>query len=219
MGIEPGSHCVYSLLQDFRGLASDLTRRPTRIAELVPASLPATLGAQDAAGSGMGGVHFVPLPSGEVQPLLWRSPFSREVQARLITFSNPAGTITNSDLELAASVAQHDVLAHHADVREATIHNSSDNVATVWWQLKGATYTTGPAARLLRLQTLHQRHHRYVPTFDYIPGPASAMADDCIRLWNLTDSQLLVHFNLVYPQNRPWRLCQLQKPMRCALTS
>jgi hypothetical protein len=209
---------VHSVLQDFRGLASHLARRPTRIAELVPASLPATLGAQDAAGSGMGGVHSVPLPSGEVQPLLLRSPFSREVQARLVTFSNPSSTITNNDLELAASVAQHDVLAHQADVREATIHNSSENVATVWWQRKGATSATGPAARLLRLQALHQRHHRYVPTFDYIPGPANAMADDCSRLWNLTDSQLLVHFNLVYPQNRPWRLCQLQNPMRCALT-
>jgi hypothetical protein len=61
---------VHSVLHDFRWLASDLSRHPTRIAELVPASLPATLGAQDAAGSGMGGVHFVPLPSGEVHPLL-----------------------------------------------------------------------------------------------------------------------------------------------------
>jgi hypothetical protein len=55
---------VHSVLQNFRGLASDLAWRPMCIAELVPASLPATLGAQDAAGSGMGGVHFVPLPSG-----------------------------------------------------------------------------------------------------------------------------------------------------------
>jgi hypothetical protein len=81
----------------------------------------------------MGGVHFIPLPSGEVKPYLWRSPFSREVRTRLITFSNPAGTITNSDLELAVSVAQHDILAHQADVREATIHNSYDNIDTVWW--------------------------------------------------------------------------------------
>jgi hypothetical protein len=41
---------VHSILHDFRGLARDLARRPTRIAELVPASLPATLGAQDTAG-------------------------------------------------------------------------------------------------------------------------------------------------------------------------
>jgi hypothetical protein len=107
---------VHSVLHDFRGLSRDLARRPTRIAELVPASLPAILEAQDAAGQGMGGVHFFPLPHGDVQPLLWRSPFSREVQSRLITFSNPAGTITNSDLELAASVAQHDILAHQADI-------------------------------------------------------------------------------------------------------
>jgi hypothetical protein len=151
----------------------------------------------------MGGVHFVTLPSGEVQPLLWRAPFGREVRNRLITFSNPACTITNINLELATSVAHHDVLVHQADVREATIHNSSDNVATVWWQRNGATSTKGLAVHLLRLQAPHQHHHRYATTFDCIPGPANAMADDGSRLWNLADSQLLAHFNLIYPQNRP----------------
>jgi hypothetical protein len=169
----------------------------------VPASLSATLGAQDAAGSGIGGIHFFPLLSGEVQPLIWRVPFSCEVHTRLITFSNPAGTITNINLELAASVTHHGILAHQADVREATINNSSDNIATVWWQKKAATSTTGPAARLLHLQALHQSHHHYVPTFDNIPGPTNAMSDDCSPLWNLIDSQLLANFNLVYPQNWP----------------
>jgi hypothetical protein len=40
---------VHSVLHDFRGLKSDRSWRPTRIVELVPASLSATLGAQDAA--------------------------------------------------------------------------------------------------------------------------------------------------------------------------
>jgi hypothetical protein len=66
---------VHSILQDFRWLATDMGRRPTRIAELIPARLPATLGAQDASGIGLGGVHFVPLPNGNIQPFLWRSKF------------------------------------------------------------------------------------------------------------------------------------------------
>jgi hypothetical protein len=114
----------------------------------------------------MGGVHFVPLPNGQVQPLLWRSKFDDDVRRQLVTFSNLTGTVTNSDLELAASVAQHEVLVQKVDVRESTIHNLTDNLDTMYWQRKGATSTTGPASRLLRLQALHQRHHRYVPLFD-----------------------------------------------------
>jgi hypothetical protein len=196
-----------------------MVRRPTRIVELIPAWLPATLGAQDASGVGMGGVNFVPLPNGQVQPLLWWSKFDDRVTSQLVTFANPGGTITNSDLELAASVAHHDVLAQQVDVREATIHNLTDKTATMYWQRKGATSTTGPASRLLRIQSLHQRHHRYVPSFDYIPGEANAMSDDCSRRWDLTDTQLLAHFDLVFPQSQPWPVCQLPKRMRCALTS
>jgi hypothetical protein len=172
---------VHSVLQDFHWLAKDMGRRPTRIAELIPARHPATLGAQNASGLGMGGVHFVTLPNGDVQPLLWRSNFDDRVQNQLVTFANPTGTVTNSDLELAASVAQHDVLAQQVDVREATIHNLTDNTATMYWQRKGATANTGPASQLLQLQALHQRRHCYVPSFDYIPGDANAMADDCSR--------------------------------------
>ena len=72
------------------------------------------------------------------------------------SFANPKGSITNSDLELAGSIAHNDVLAQAADVREKTTHNSYDNIAAVFWQRKGATTTLGPAAFLLRLQALHQ---------------------------------------------------------------
>jgi hypothetical protein len=105
------------------------------------------------------------------------------------------------------------------DVREVTIHNLTDNTATMYWQRKGATSTTGPASRLLRIQSLHQRHHRCVPSFDYIPGEANAMSDDCSRRWDLTDKQLLTHFHLAFPQSQPWQICPLPKQMRCALTS
>jgi hypothetical protein len=74
----------------------------------------------------MGGVHFVPQKDGQVLPLLWRSPFHRAIQERLVSFDNRAVDINNSELELAASVAQHDILAKKIDIRESTIHNSSN---------------------------------------------------------------------------------------------
>jgi hypothetical protein len=151
---------VHRVLQDFRWLADDLTLRPKLIAEIIPNTNPYTLGSQNASAMGMGGVHFVPQHYGTVQPLLWRSPFTRAIQERLVLFDNPSGDINNSELELAASVAQHDILAQKFDIQEATIHNSSDNVAMLWWQRKGATSSSGPTTRLLRLQSLHQHHYR-----------------------------------------------------------
>jgi hypothetical protein len=195
---------VHTILKDFGDLASDLGELPMHIAELIPSAILETLGAQDAAGPGMGDIHFVPLPEGSIQPMLWRSPFPIEVQRQLVLFDKPAGTITNSDLELDASVAQHDVLTYNVDAREATVHNFSNNTPTVFWQRKGAVSNSGPSAQILRLQALHKRKHRYVPTYDYLPGSANIMADDCSRCWYLSDSQLLLHFNASFPQIRPW---------------
>ena len=210
---------VHDFLEDFRWLAQDLSNRPTRIHEVVQQD-PSTLGTTDAAGRGMGGVHFIPsTPAGNHQSLLWRSEFHPAVQQSLVSYDNPQGTITNSDLELAGAIAHQDVLVHNVDVREHTIGLFHDNTPAVFWQRKGSTSTVGPAAYLLRLKALHQRFHRYVSRHDYLPGPANAMADDCSRLWHLTDSQLVAYFNSRYPQPSLWTLCHLRPQMRSALTS
>jgi hypothetical protein len=64
------SSAVHHILENFRWLTQDLTRRPTRIADIIPKTKPDTLGAQDAAATGMGGVYFVPHLDGTVQPML-----------------------------------------------------------------------------------------------------------------------------------------------------
>ena len=71
----------------------------------------------------MGGVHFVPLPTGDIQPLYWRARFPEWIRRELVSFANPAGTITNSELELAGSIAHIDMLAQAADMTEQTVHN------------------------------------------------------------------------------------------------
>ena len=212
------SKTLHGFLQDFRWLAGDLASRPTCIAELIPDRLPHTEGACDAAGIGMGGVHFVPLRDGSEVPLLWRSPFPQWVRDRLVSFSNPSGDINNSDLELAGSIAHNDILAQTADITEKTTHNCYDNTAAVYWQRKGAATTLGPAAFLLRLQAFHQRFFRYVPLRDYIPGCQNVMADFLSRRWDLSDAALLAHFNAHFPQRRCWRICHLRREMSSALT-
>ncbi|VEU39857.1 unnamed protein product, partial [Pseudo-nitzschia multistriata] len=211
------TRALHGFLQDFQWLAKDIASRPTRIAKLVPDLWPATIGACDAAGDGMGGVHFIPLPDGRIQPLYWRAPFPAWIRRDLVSFANPEGKITNSELELAGSIAHIDILAQAAAVGERTVHNLYDNTATVHWQRKGAATTPGPVAYLLRLQSLHQRLFRYVPRHDYIPGPANTMADTLSWAWHLSDSQLLAYFNRFFPQSLPWQSCRLRKPMYSAL--
>ena len=60
---------VHGFLDDFCWLANDVASRPTRIAELVPSN-PALLGACDAAGTGMGGIAFIPAEDETVTPIL-----------------------------------------------------------------------------------------------------------------------------------------------------
>ena len=59
--------------------------------------------------------------------------------------------------------------------------------------------------------------HRYQQRNFFIPGTANRMADDCSRLWHLSDDELLQHFNRTYPQSKPWRLCHLNERMAAAI--
>jgi hypothetical protein len=118
---------------------------------------------------GMGGVHFISQMDGTMKPYLWRSPFPAKVTRQLVSTDNPEGRINNSDLELAGSVGQHDILCQLADVADVTVHNCFDNISMVFWQRKGSATTVGPAAYLLHLQALHQRHYHFALLHDYIP--------------------------------------------------
>lgn len=219
---------VHDCLDDFRHLHDDICGRPTRLFEIVAQDTPEVLGATDACGYGIGGVAFpngtahqrhhlhcdsasssgmrhASLTQGTLAPVVWQYQLPADITARLITHQNPHGTITNSDLELLATVVHKDVLAHAFDIRERTIATGTDNTPALAWQGKGSTSTTGPVAYLLRAQALHQRFHRYREEHFYIPGPVNVMADDASRLTSLSPSALLSHFDSRYPQNRPWR--------------
>jgi hypothetical protein len=228
----------HSAIDDFRWLEYSLRSRPTRLYELVPAQ-PSLIGSHDASGLGAGGVWFpspgttprnvvvqilrdsslVTQPLSSTSPVLWRLPFPDNVHRDLVSFSNPLGTLNNSELELAGGLLHYNVAAHCYDIRERTIKSSTDNLNTLYWERKGSISATSPAAALLRMQALHQRHHRYVPLKDYIEGPRNGMADDASRLLFLSDSQILAHFDLHYPQNEPWQLWTLPPHMSSAVIS
>ena len=117
-----------------------------------------------------------------------------------MSFSNPDGDIINSELELCGSIAMNDVASQTFDTREQTLHTLCDNTPAVAWQQKGSTSTTKAASYLLRVQAFHQRVYSYCPRISHIPGDQNSMADDCSRLWHLSDTALLAHFDSTYPQ-------------------
>ncbi|EJK59113.1 hypothetical protein THAOC_20704, partial [Thalassiosira oceanica] len=153
------------------------------------------------------------------RPILWRLPFPDDIVTALVSDSNPDGIINNSELELAGIVATNDVLAREVDVREATTATGTDNLPALSWSTKGAVSAKGPAAYLLRHQAMHQRVFRYQSRPFYVPGESNGMADDCSRLWHLSDSELVSYFNATYPQPQPWRLCHLEPGTASALFS
>ena len=126
---------LHQILADFATIHHQLHTRPTRLAELIPLQ-PTVHGAHDAAKAGAGGVllpmpHATPRrllhwhltsPSPTPPPVVWRYPFPREIQHQLAT-SNRPGPVSNSDLELAGSLLQHEVGAQCFDLRERTIRN------------------------------------------------------------------------------------------------
>jgi hypothetical protein len=205
---------VHDTLDDIRHLATDLIKCPTHLRKITPQA-PTITGACDTAKAGMGGVLF-DVTGG---PVLWRAPFPADIRAKVVATDSPTGLITNSDLELAGTVAQHNVTAQLGDVRHRTVGTLTDNTPALAWQRKGSTTTTGPAAYLLHWQALHQCHHCYQKVLEHIPGTDNTMVDDCSRLWGLDDQALLTHFNSKYPQETPWRMHPLRPAMLSALTS
>lgn len=208
------THPIRDALLDFKCLAHDLYARPTRFGEIVD-TVPVAYGSADACAQGCGGIWFSADPT--FAPILWRQPFPLHIQQNLISSDNPHGTITNSDLELLAQVASHDILLQQRDCRECTIATFTDNVPTRSWLRKGSHSSLGPSAYLLRILSFHQRFFRYRSTNDYIPGPANTMADVASRFWHLSDTELLSHFNVHFPQQLPWRFQHLRPQMHSAL--
>ena len=202
---------VHAALNDFRWMANDITARPTRIQELVPL-LPSILGDHDASKDGAGGVVF---PASSVnarephkaQPIiLWRIKWPNDIKGELITDANPHGTITINDLELAGGLFQLEASAQNYDVRERTVVARTDNLSTLFWQRKGSTTTSKCTAAILRLFGIHQRHHRYVPRHDYLPGTANIFADLLSRRFDWSDSQILDYFSSLHPQSLTYRV-------------
>ena len=88
---------VYAALANWRRLLIDMRACPTRINDLVGQRI-SDIGYVDALGISAGGVWMS--TTSEYSNIVWRMEWPKIVSDRLISDKNPAGTITNSDLEM-----------------------------------------------------------------------------------------------------------------------
>jgi hypothetical protein len=150
---------VRAALEDLISLMKMLSTCPTHVNELV-ADMPHYASYHDAAAEGAGGVWFS-LTDG-MPPSVWREAFPHDIATDVVSDDNPAGSITNSDLELAVEVLAIGVILEEAPtIRHAPLGTLCDNTPTISWVEKMASKASTPTAgRLLRgLAFMLHCHH------------------------------------------------------------
>ena len=192
-------------LDDWRQLLRAAAKEPTHTRELVPGE-PDFVGALDASGEGAGGVW---LPGATaLDPVVWRFKWPQEIVDRLVTFDNPAGDITNSDLEMAAEVLGWLVLeAIVKSLRWKHVGVWSDNTPTVAWTMRWASKRSAAANRLLRILAIRHRENRASPLVArHIAGELNHLGDIPSRSfgyrveWHFElDNDFLTFFNSKFP--------------------
>ena len=132
------SHLVKQSLQDWGVLATELATEQTPIQSFVPTP-PTFLGTVNASGNGLGGC-WIPTPLAPTTSVyIFRQAFPAHIQQELVSADNPSGSITNSDLELAALVFGAALVRHLHPSQHASLLCASDNTATVAWPSKAST--------------------------------------------------------------------------------
>ena len=167
----------------------------------------------------MGGVWLPSTQHPLHPPYVWWAPFPSSVQQALVSTDNPAGSITNSDLELVGTIAHEATMAAVHDLRHCTIATFSDNTPAVAWGNKASTTTASPVSYLLCSSSLLQRQHRYLSQWFYIPGLANHLDDFASRRFDLSNDALLAFLDFVVPHTQPWQMLHLPPVWLSQLTT
>ena len=129
----------------------------------------------------------------------------------MVTWENPTGGITKSDLELAALLLQEScsplACSRHAWHAPST---GSDNTPAVSWCFRETSTVKPFVADILRIRSEMNSRSLLTPSIFYHPGPLSTMADDVSRRFYLPDNKFLSFFRSKYRPLRSagsWTLC------------
>jgi len=193
-------------------LIETMSSVPVPLHMLVPHP-PQCIAATDASGQGMGGFW-----RNHASNVLWRSPFPNVIKTKLLTASNPTGTITINDLELAAIITGGTLAAQDTNILYSNILLASDNIPAISWVTKGSTTCdTAPAFLVQHLSTIRCAH-----LFDilacYTLGDTNKIADCRSRFFHLSDTEFLAYMNHTYLVQPCWQLLTLPNEIKSVMT-
>ena len=140
-------------------------------------------------------------PARTGQNLVWQLPWPPDIVASLVSLANPQGTITNSDLELAALVLQEPTLLEAVPTTSMSAPSSgSDNNPNVSWSRHEASIINPVVADLLLIRAIHYKNFFLNPSVFNHPGQENCIAKDASRLFYLSDTDFLTHMSVLHPQ-------------------
>jgi hypothetical protein len=215
-------------LQDFGTLFKIMGKRPTHCRELVVGD-PGYVGYCDASKLGAGGVWLSGIYL--LHPVVWRVEWPQDIRDNVVSFSNPTGTITNSDLEMAGMVLHYLVLEHLTRLRHVHIAAWCDNTPTVSWTNKLSSSRSRVAGRLARALALRIHANEASPLISVsIARVNNQMVDVASRTFSrtsataetfqLSDHEFLQHFATTFPlQDTSWRVFRLSTKLTSRIYS
>ena len=165
---------------------------------------------------------------GEYNNIVWRVEWDEEISKRVVSDTNSKGTITNSDLEMAAILLQWLVLEQIATTHHRSALARSDNTLACSWATRMSPKNP-IAARLVRALALRQRIcHGSTMANIHVARKANDLADIPSRSfrhghrWNCPSNiDFLTKFNAEFPlkQGACWDLFVVNPKLITLVTS
>ena len=201
-------------LRDFKTMLKLVAHRPTHCQQLVP-GWPHFVGFCDACKYGAGGVWL----SGKegLHPVVWRVKWPKYISDQLVSPTNPKGSLTINDLEMAGLLLHYLVLERLADLKHKHAAAWCDNTSTVSWGRRLTSSKSIVGQRLVRALALRHVVTESSPLAPWsIAGANNKMADLASRsfhkagpdTFDLDDTDFLTKFNSDFPltQGASWRM-------------
>ena len=211
--------------KDWKHLIKMAATRPTSVLELV-ARDPHYIAYTDSSKSAVGGVWV----SGtkDIPSTVWRFEWPQQIQNKLVSADNTAGSLSINDLELAGIIIAWLILERLQQSNLKHVHTGvfCDNDSTVNWITKKSTSTSTVAGHLLRALALRQHIHQAAPMqVVHIQGSRNTMADVasrsfCDTTFTNSNKTFLQTFSSMFPlQNTSWQEFHVPKRITSKVTS
>jgi hypothetical protein len=212
---------IKTVLTDWVHLLSQMKQTPTSVLQLT-SNYPNYIGYSDACKLGAGGAWCSGLKA--ISPFIWQLQWPKDIQDALQSDTNPHGTITINDLELAGAVLNFLALeCQKVNLKYHHIGIFCNNTSAVSWAYRLHTSASSIAAKLLRLLSLRlHRNQASSLTPIHIAGEKNIMADVISQAFKegkyfCAQNNLTLYFNNHFPlpQTLSWQ--EFTLPSKLAL--